>query len=71
MYVLFDFLFIRTVFINFKFIFITFQRPHKANQDEMTKYHSDDYIRFLKNIRPDNMNENNKLMLKCKYICCL
>ncbi|KAI2806288.1 Histone deacetylase 2, partial [Blomia tropicalis] len=37
-------------------------RPHKANQEEMTKYHSDDYIRFLKNIRPDNMTEFNKQM---------
>lgn len=37
-------------------------RPHKANQEEMTKYHSDDYIRFLKNIRPDNMSEYNKQM---------
>ena len=23
-------------------------RPHKATQDEMTKFHSDDYIRFLR-----------------------
>lgn len=37
-------------------------RPHKANQEEMTKYHSDDYIRFLKGIRPDNMGEFNKQM---------
>uniref|UniRef100_A0A834R1Z1 histone deacetylase n=1 Tax=Sarcoptes scabiei TaxID=52283 RepID=A0A834R1Z1_SARSC len=28
----------------------------------MTKYHSDDYIRFLKSIRPDNMSEFNKQM---------
>lgn len=41
------------------------QRPHKANQEEMTKYHSDDYIRFLKNIRPDNMSEFNKQMQRC------
>lgn len=37
-------------------------RPHKAAQEDMTKFHSDEYIRFLKNIRPDNMNEYNKLM---------
>ena len=35
-------------------------RPHKANMEEMTKYHSDDYIRFLRSIRPDNMNEHSK-----------
>ena len=23
-------------------------RPHKATQEEMTKFHSDDYIRFLR-----------------------
>lgn len=30
----------------------------------MTKYHSDEYIRFLRSIRPDNMNEYNKQMQK-------
>uniref|UniRef100_A0A8C9PFS6 Histone deacetylase domain-containing protein n=1 Tax=Spermophilus dauricus TaxID=99837 RepID=A0A8C9PFS6_SPEDA len=30
-------------------------RPHKANAEEMTKYHSDDYIKFLRYIRPDNI----------------
>jgi len=31
-------------------------------QEEMTKFHSDDYIRFLRSIRPDNMSEYNKQM---------
>ena len=35
-------------------------RPHKATMEEMTKYHSDDYIRFLRSIRPDNMSDYNK-----------
>lgn len=26
----------------------------------MTKYHSDEYIKFLRSIRPDNMSEYNK-----------
>merc|ERR1719242_2118756 len=39
-------------------------RPHKATQDEMTKFHSDDYIRFLRSIRPDNMGEYSKLLEK-------
>ena len=42
-------------------------RPHKATQEEMTKYHSDEYIRFLRSIRPDNMTEYNKFMQKCEY----
>ncbi|CAI9742355.1 probable histone deacetylase 1-B [Octopus vulgaris] len=37
-------------------------RPHKAIQEEMTKFHSDDYIKFLRSIRPDNMSEYNKQM---------
>ena len=41
------------------------QRPHKATAEEMTKFHSDDYIRFLRSIRPDNMSEYNKQMQRC------
>ena len=41
-------------------------RPHKATQEEMTKFHSDDYIRFLRSIRPDNMGEYNKQMQRYK-----
>jgi len=37
-------------------------RPHKATAEEMTKYHSDDYIKFLKSIKPENMSEFNKQM---------
>lgn len=32
----------------------------------MTKYHSDDYIKFLRSIRPDNMSEFTKQMQRCK-----
>ncbi|AWP19621.1 putative histone deacetylase 2-like [Scophthalmus maximus] len=37
-------------------------RTHKATGEEMTKYHSDDYIKFLRSIRPDNMSEFSKQM---------
>uniref|UniRef100_A0A8C5LL26 Histone deacetylase 1 n=1 Tax=Jaculus jaculus TaxID=51337 RepID=A0A8C5LL26_JACJA len=37
-------------------------RPHKANAEDMTKYHSDDDIKFLLSIRPDNMSEYSKQM---------
>ncbi|CAK8697997.1 histone deacetylase 1-like [Clavelina lepadiformis] len=37
-------------------------RPHKCNSEEMSKYHSDDYIKFLRSIRPDNMSEYTKQM---------
>jgi len=44
------------------------QRPHKAMQEELTKFHSDDYIKFLRSIRPDNMSEFNKQMQRCTYV---
>lgn len=47
------------------------QRPHKANGEEMTKYHSDDYIKFLRSIRPDNMSEYSKQMQRCKLMICV
>lgn len=34
----------------------------------MTKYHSDDYIKFLRSIRPDNMSEYSKQMQRCEYL---
>uniref|UniRef100_G1PYS3 Histone deacetylase 1 n=1 Tax=Myotis lucifugus TaxID=59463 RepID=G1PYS3_MYOLU len=37
-------------------------RPHKANTEEMTKSHSDDCMKFLRSIRPDNMSEYSKQM---------
>ncbi len=36
--------------------------------EEMTKYHSDDYVKFLRTIRPDNMSEYTKQMQRCKYL---
>lgn len=49
-------------------LFSLFQRPHKASGEEMTKYHSDDYIKFLRSIRPDNMSEYSKQMQRCKIV---
>lgn len=46
---------------------LVFQRPHKASGEEMTKYHSDDYIKFLRSIRPDNMSEYSKQMQRCEF----
>ncbi|CAF0826627.1 unnamed protein product [Adineta steineri] len=37
-------------------------RPHKAFADEMTRFHSDEYVKFIKNVRPDNIMEFNKQM---------
>lgn len=35
--------------------------------EEMAKYHSDDYVKFLRNIRPDNMSEYTKQMQRCGF----
>lgn len=51
---------------NFILLF-PFQRPHKAILDEMTRYHSDDYVKFLKTIKPDNMSEYTKQMQRCEF----
>ncbi|CAF0768725.1 unnamed protein product [Didymodactylos carnosus] len=37
-------------------------RPHKAAIEEMTRFHSDEYVKFLNNIRPDNITDFNKQM---------
>lgn len=37
-------------------------RPHKAISDEMTRFHSDEYVKFIQNIRPDNIVDFNKQM---------
>lgn len=42
------------------------QRPHAANFDDITKYHSDEYVVFLRNIRPDNMTDHNRQMQRCR-----
>jgi histone deacetylase 1/2 len=37
-------------------------RPHRATVEEMTRFHTDEYIKFLRSIRPDNMQEYTKQM---------
>ena len=52
----------------YSFIMVLLQRPHKATQEEMIKFHSDEYIKFLRSIRPDNMSEYNKQMQRCEWL---
>eukprot|EP00048_Salpingoeca_helianthica_P022193 m.16932 g.16932 ORF g.16932 m.16932 type:complete len:483 (-) comp7000_c0_seq1:113-1561(-) len=37
-------------------------RPGRASFEDITKYHSDDYIKFLRSIRPENTGDNTKHM---------
>ena len=50
------------VFLPLFFFKYLLQRPIPATFEEMTKFHSDDYITFLKNIRQDNISEYTKQM---------
>lgn len=48
------------LFFAHRYCFDHGQRPRRASDGDMTKFHSDDYIQFLKMITPDNMNEYSK-----------
>lgn len=37
-------------------------RPRKAEDSDMKKFHSDDYINFLKGVTPDNLTSNNRAL---------
>eukprot|EP00123_Amoebidium_parasiticum_P014744 comp22624_c0_seq1/m.34767 comp22624_c0_seq1/g.34767 ORF comp22624_c0_seq1/g.34767 comp22624_c0_seq1/m.34767 type:complete len:504 (-) comp22624_c0_seq1:292-1803(-) len=39
-------------------------RPPRATFEEMTRFHSDDYINFLRTITPENYQENSKNMAR-------
>ena len=41
------------------------QRSPRATIMELTKFHSDDYINFLRRIRPDNTVEFAKQLQRC------
>jgi histone deacetylase 1/2 len=41
-------------------------RPALVEASEMTKFHSDDYINFIKLITPDNMGDHIRDLQRCK-----
>lgn len=47
------------------------QRPPRTTPKEMTKFHTDDYVNFLRTVTPDNMNEYSKQLTRCKFSHCL
>lgn len=40
-------------------------RPKPALLSEMTRFHSDDYVNFLRVITPDNMQEYMRQLQRC------
>lgn len=41
------------------------KRPPLASADEMTRFHTDDYVNFLKTITPDNTEAYAKQLVRC------
>lgn len=50
-----------------KFLQKIFQRPFPASFEDMTRFHSEDYMNFLKSATPENLKHYNKQMLKCVF----
>jgi histone deacetylase 1/2 len=55
-----------SLFFHIFFPFILLQRPRFATEADMTKFHSDDYIDFLRLVSPDNMSDYAKQLQRCK-----
>jgi len=47
--------------------FMDICKPPKASANDMTKFHSDDYIDFLRRISPDNVAEYAKQAQRCMH----
>jgi acetoin utilization deacetylase AcuC-like enzyme len=44
-------------------------RPHPAQQAEMEKFHSQDYVQFLKRVTPDSAKDYLHQLQKCTEGC--
>lgn len=43
-------------------------RPPLISQADITKFHSDDYVNFLRMVTPDNMEQYVRQLQRCKFI---
>jgi acetoin utilization deacetylase AcuC-like enzyme len=41
------------------------QYPHRASAEELARFHSDDYIDFLRRVTPENVKAFSAQMQKC------
>ena len=41
------------------------KRPPRCGDKEMTKFHADDYVDFLRQVTPDTMEEHSRLLQRC------
>lgn len=47
--------------------FVLLQRPALIDHTEMTHFHADDYINFLRIITPDNMHSHLRQLQRCAW----
>lgn len=45
------------------------QRPPLVDHTELTRFHSDDYINFIRGISPDNMQDHLRELQRCEPTC--
>lgn len=43
-------------------------RPELVTQAELTRFHSDDYVDFLRLVTPDNMEDYTRQLQRCKCV---
>ena len=44
------------------------QRPPLVDHTELTRFHSDDYINFIRGISPDNMQDHLRELQRCEFV---
>ena len=44
---------------------LTIQQPRKLTHTEMARFHTDDYLNFLRLVSPDNMNDFMSQLHRC------
>lgn len=42
-----------------------FQRPTKAKATDMSRFHTDEYVKFLETVTPENMDAYAKQLIRC------
>ena len=57
-----------TVYLSYASNFCNFQRPHPAQSEDISKFHTDDYVSFLKTITPESMKEHKQHAAQCTVV---
>lgn len=50
-------------------LLLLLQRPPLVDHSELTRFHSNDYISFLRTISPDNMHDHLRELQRCECSC--